>query len=80
LRIILKDPTLILTALVGLIFTIGVLFLMTQLISETENIKKSWNEMTCQELERFKTSSEYNKLSKDENDKFNQLFEFCNKD
>ena len=53
------------------------LSIMSQMISETENIKKIWNEMTCQELESFKTSSEYNKLRKDENDKFIQALEFC---
>ena len=74
---ILKDPTLILVVVVGLIFSISMLSIMSQMISETENIKKLWNEMTCQELESFKTSSEYNKLSKDENDKFIQALEFC---
>ncbi len=74
---ILKDPTLILVVVVGLIFSISMLSIMSQMISETENIKKIWNEMTCQELESFKTSSEYNKLSKDENDKFIQALEFC---
>ena len=53
------------------------LSIMSQMISETENIKKLWNEMTCQELESFKTSSEYNKLNKDESDTFNQFIEFC---
>jgi hypothetical protein len=53
------------------------LVLLTQLVSETETIKKSWNEMTCQELEQFKTTNEYNKLNKDENDKFNHALEFC---
>ncbi|HXV51026.1 MAG TPA: hypothetical protein VD689_02735 [Nitrosopumilaceae archaeon] len=77
MRIILKDPTIILTALIGLIFTIGMLFLLTQLISETENIKKSWNEMTCQELESFLTSSEYDKLGKDDSKKFHSALEFC---
>ncbi len=74
---ILKDPTLILVVVVGLIFSISMLSIMSQMISETENIKKLWNEMTCQELESFKTSSEYNKLNKDESDKFNQFIEFC---
>ncbi len=77
LNAILKDPTLILVVVVGLIFSISMLSIMSQMISETENIKKLWNEMTCQELERFKTSSEYSKLSKDENDKFIQALEFC---
>ena len=74
---ILKDPTLILVVVVGLIFSISMLSIMSQMISETENIKKLWDEMTCQELESFKTSSEYNKLSEDENDKFIQALEFC---
>ena len=74
---ILKDPTLILVVVVGLIFSISMLSIMSQMISETENIKKLWNEMTCQELESFKTSSEYNKLNKDESDTFNQFIEFC---
>ena len=74
---ILKDPTLILVVVVGLIFSISMLSILSQMISETENIKKIWNEMTCQELESFKTSSEYNKLNKDERDKFNQFLEFC---
>ena len=77
MRIILKDPTIILTALIGLIFTIGMLLLLTQLTSEIEDIKKSWDEMTCQELENFQTSSQYNKLSKDENEKFRKALEFC---
>lgn len=75
---ILKDPTLILTAVIGLIFTLGMFAIMSQMISETEKIKESWDEMTCQELERFKTSSKYDKLSSDESSKFNQLLEFCN--
>lgn len=74
---ILKDPSLILVVVVGLIFSISMLSILSQMISETENIKKLWNEMTCQELESFKTSSEYNKLSEDENDKFIQALEFC---
>ena len=74
---ILKDPTLILVVVVGLIFSISMLSIMSQMISETENIKKLWDEMTCQELESFKTSSEYNKLNKDESDTFNQFIEFC---
>ena len=77
LKTILKDPTLILVVVVGLIFSISMLSILSQMISETENIKKLWNEMTCQELESFKTSSEYNKLNKDESDKFNQSLEFC---
>ena len=77
LKTILKDPTLILVVVVGLIFSISMLSIMSQMISETENIKKLWNEMTCKELDSFKTSSEYNKLSKDENDKFIQALEFC---
>jgi len=77
LKTILKDPTLILVVVVGLIFSISMLSILSQMISETENIKKLWNEMTCQELESFKTGSEYNKLSKDESDKFNQSLEFC---
>ena len=77
MKTILKDPTLILTVVVGLIFSISMLSIMSQMISETENIKKLWDEMTCQELESFKTSSEYNKLNKDESDTFNQFIEFC---
>ncbi|MGQ0377301.1 MAG: hypothetical protein ACT4OW_07365 [Nitrososphaerota archaeon] len=78
MKIILKDPTLILTVAVGLIFSIGMLSILSQMISETENIKKTWNDMTCQELEHFRTSSEYGKLSKDESDKFGQAhLEFC---
>ena len=77
LNAILKDPTLILVVVVGLIFSISMLSILSQMISETENIKKLWNEMTCQELESFKTSSEYSKLRKDESDKFNQSLEFC---
>jgi hypothetical protein len=76
---ILKDPTLILTAVIGLFFTFGMFAIMSQMISETEKIKESWDEMTCQELEQFKTSSNYDKLNKDESNKFNQLLEFCNK-
>ena len=77
MKTILKDPTLILVVVVGLIFSISMLSILSQMISETENIKKLWNEMTCQELDSFKTSSEYSKLSKDENDKFIQALEFC---
>jgi len=51
--------------------------MLTQLISETEVIKKSWNEMTCQELENFLSSSEYKKLSKEDSDKLSQALEFC---
>lgn len=47
------------------------------MISETENIKKSWNEMTCQELENFLSSNEYKKLSKDDDEKFQKALEFC---
>jgi hypothetical protein len=53
------------------------LSILSQMISETENIKKTWNDMTCQELERFHTSDEYSRLSKEENDKFSQALEFC---
>ncbi len=80
MRTILKDLTLILTALVGIIFTIGMLFLLTQLISETETLTKSWNEMTCQELENFLANSEYNKLGKDDIEEFHKALEFCDED
>lgn len=61
----------------GLIFTVGMLSMLTHLISETENIKKTWNDLTCQQLEDFLSSDEYNKLSKDDNAKFQKALEFC---
>ena len=61
----------------GLIFTVGMLFMLTHLISETETIKKEWDGMTCQQLEDFLSSDEYNKLSKDDNAKFQKALEFC---
>lgn len=77
MNIILKDPIIIVTALIGLIFTIGMLSMLTSLISETENTKKAWDDMTCQQLENSFSSDEYNKLSKDDNAKFQKALEFC---
>jgi len=54
--------------------------LLTQMISETENIKKSWNEMSCQELKHFLASSEYNKLSNEDSKEFQTALEFCKND
>lgn len=61
----------------GLIFTVGMLFMLTSLISETENTKKAWDDMTCQQLENSLSSNEYNKLSKDDNAKFQKALELC---
>ena len=77
MRIILQDPTLILVAVIGTIFSIGMIGLLLQLTGEIDTLIESWNTMTCSELSQFLESSEYQKLSDTEAEDFDSALQLC---
>jgi len=77
MRVILKDPTLILVGVIGTIFSVGMIVLLLQLTGEIDTLRESWNDMTCSELKKFLQSPEYGKLSEDEAKNFHNTLNSC---
>ena len=77
MRIIQKDPSEIILTIILVIITIGIGLLLFQMTGEVEELKKSWDEMSCAELKRFSQSDEYEELGYSERQKFQRTLESC---
>lgn len=77
MRIILKDPTLILTAVVGGIFSFAMIGLLLQLTTDVDQMRQSWDQISCPELQKFLSSPEYDKLSESDSENFQNALKKC---